>query len=170
MAISSQAEALSILLTATSGHLISINSSKVEKWKSLSCVQLFSIPWNSPGQNTGVGSLFLLQGIFPTQGLNLGLLHCRQILYQMSHKWNPRMEPGSSALQVDSLPVELSGKPYFYFLTMSYFMSQDFIQDTMFYLIMISSCLFSLLQSVIASQTLPVFQDLDSFKAKYSAE
>ena len=81
---------------------------------------------------------------------------------------NPRMEPGSSALQVDSLPIELSGKLYFYFLTMSYFMSQDFIQDT-FYLIMIS-CLFSLLQSVIASQTLPVFQDLDSFKAKYSVE
>ena len=41
-------------------------------------------PWNSPGQNTGVGSLSLLQGIFPTQGLNLGLPHCRQILYQLS--------------------------------------------------------------------------------------
>ena len=38
-------------------------------------------PWNSPGQNTGVGSLFLLQGIFPTQGLNPGLPHCRWILY-----------------------------------------------------------------------------------------
>ena len=36
-------------------------------------------PWNSPGQNTGVGSRSLLQGIFPTQGWNLGLLHCRQI-------------------------------------------------------------------------------------------
>ena len=36
-------------------------------------------PWNSPGQNTGVGSLFLLQGTFPTQGWNPGLLHCRQI-------------------------------------------------------------------------------------------
>ena len=43
-------------------------------------------PWNSPGQNTGVGSLSLLQGIFPTQGSNLGLLHCVQILYQLSHK------------------------------------------------------------------------------------
>ena len=43
-------------------------------------------PWNSPGQNTGVGSLSLLQGIFPTQGSNPGLLHCRQILYQLSHK------------------------------------------------------------------------------------
>ena len=43
-------------------------------------------PWNSPGRNTGVDSLFLLQGIFPTQGLNLGLPHCRQILYQLSHQ------------------------------------------------------------------------------------
>ena len=43
-------------------------------------------PWNSPGQNTGVDSLSLLQGIFPTQGLNPGLPHCRWILYQLSHK------------------------------------------------------------------------------------
>ena len=48
-------------------------------------------PWNSPGQNTSVGSYFLPQGIFPTQGLNPGLLHCRQILYQLSHKGNPRI-------------------------------------------------------------------------------
>ena len=41
-------------------------------------------PWNSPGQNSGVGSLSLLQGIFPTQGSNLGLLHHEQILYQLS--------------------------------------------------------------------------------------
>ena len=46
-------------------------------------------PWNSPGQNTGVGSLSLLQGIFPTQGLNPGLPHCRQILYPLSHKGSP---------------------------------------------------------------------------------
>ena len=43
-------------------------------------------PWNSPGQNTGVDSLFLLQGILPTQGLNPGLPHCRQILYLLSHQ------------------------------------------------------------------------------------
>ena len=43
-------------------------------------------PWNSPGQNTEVGSLSLLQGIFPTQGSNPGLLHCRRILYQLSPK------------------------------------------------------------------------------------
>ena len=48
-------------------------------------------PWNSPGQNTGVGSLSLLQGIFPTQGSNPGLLHCRQILYQLSHKGSPKI-------------------------------------------------------------------------------
>ena len=41
-------------------------------------------PWNSPGQNTGVGSLSLLQGVFPTQGLNPGLPHCRWILYHRS--------------------------------------------------------------------------------------
>ena len=46
-------------------------------------------PWNSPGQNAGVGSLSLLQGDFPTQELNLGLPHCRQILYQLSHKGSP---------------------------------------------------------------------------------
>ena len=101
------------------------------KWKSLSRVQLFATPWtpwNSPGQNTGVGCHALLQGIFPTQGSNPGLLHCRQILYQLSHKGSPRIlewvaypfssgssdtgiKLGSPALQVYSLPTELSGKP-----------------------------------------------------------
>ena len=42
-------------------------------------------PWHSPGKNTGLGSRFLLQGIFLNQGLNLCLLHCRQILYHLSH-------------------------------------------------------------------------------------
>ena len=85
-------------------------------------------PWISPGQNTGVDSLSLLQGIFPTQGSNPGLPHCRQILYQLSHKGstrihsgpilspgdlpNPGIEPGSPALQADSLSSELSGKPW----------------------------------------------------------
>ena len=41
--------------------------------------------WNSPGENTGLGSHFLFQGIFPTQESNPGLLHCRHILYQLSH-------------------------------------------------------------------------------------
>ena len=48
-------------------------------------------PWESPGQNTGEGSLSLLQGIFPTQGLNWDLLHCRQILYQLSYEGSPSL-------------------------------------------------------------------------------
>ena len=48
------------------------------------CVTLWTVarlfcPWHSPGKNIGVDCHALLQGIFPTQGLNLGLLHCRQI-------------------------------------------------------------------------------------------
>ena len=84
-------------------------------------------PWNSPGQNTGAGSLSLLQGIFPTQGLNSGLLHCRWILYQLSHEGSPSIlewvpYPFSSGSSLprnrtrvscigDSLPPELSEKP-----------------------------------------------------------
>ena len=48
-------------------------------------------PWSFLGQNTGVGSLSLLQGMFPTQGSNPGLLHCRWILYQLSPKRSPRI-------------------------------------------------------------------------------
>ena len=48
-------------------------------------------PWNSPGHNTGVSSLSLLQWIFPTQGSNPGLPHCRWILYQLSHQGSPRI-------------------------------------------------------------------------------
>ena len=44
---------------------------------------------DSPGKNTGVGCHFLLQGIFLTQGSNLGLLHCRQIVYQLRYKGRP---------------------------------------------------------------------------------
>ena len=43
-------------------------------------------PWDFPGKNTRVGCHFLLQGIFPTQGWNPGLPHCRQMLYHLSHQ------------------------------------------------------------------------------------
>ena len=46
-------------------------------------------PWDSPGKNTGVGSHPLLQGISPTRESNPGLLHCRQILYHLSHQGSP---------------------------------------------------------------------------------
>ena len=50
-------------------------------------------PWDSPGQNTGVGGHSLLQGIFLTQGLNPGLLHCQRILYRLSHQGSPGCQP-----------------------------------------------------------------------------
>ena len=62
------------------------------KWKSLSRVQLSATmysPWNSPGQNTGLGSLSLLQGIFPSQGLNPSLPHCGWVLYQLCYQGSP---------------------------------------------------------------------------------
>ena len=46
-------------------------------------------PWNSPSKNIGVGSQFLLQGIFLTQGLNPGILHCRWNFYCLSHQGSP---------------------------------------------------------------------------------
>ena len=49
-------------------------------------------PWNSPGQNTGVSSFSLLQGIFLTHGSNPGLPHCRWVLYQLSQKGSPQVE------------------------------------------------------------------------------
>ena len=75
----------------------------IPKWKSVSCwVMSDSLwpqglyplrllcPWDPPGKNTGMGSHSLLQGIFPTQGMNLDLLHCRRILYHLSHHGIPK--------------------------------------------------------------------------------
>ena len=64
------------------------------KVKSLNCVWLFATPWTvayqaPPGNSTGVDCHFLFQGIFPTQGLNLGLPHCRPMLYHLSHQGSP---------------------------------------------------------------------------------
>ena len=65
-------------------------------------------PWNSPGQNTGMGSLSLLQGIFPTQGSNPGLLHCRQIFYHLRHQGSPRiLEPSVQySMSYQGSPIE----------------------------------------------------------------
>ena len=74
---------------------------KSEKVKSLSGVQLFATPWivvhQAPPsmefsrQEYWSGFHFLLQGIFPTRGWNLGLLHCRQTLYHLSHQGIPNL-------------------------------------------------------------------------------
>ena len=87
-----------------------------------------SVHGDSAGKNTGVDCHALLQGIFPTQGLNPGLPYCRQILYRLKHQGSPRIleqptpspgdlpDPGiklrSPALQVDSLLAEPPGKPW----------------------------------------------------------
>ena len=55
------------------------------------CDPMDCSPWNCSGQNIGMGSFSFLQGIFPTQGSNPGFLHCRRILYQLSHKGSPRI-------------------------------------------------------------------------------
>ena len=97
-------------------------------------LQVDSLPAEPPGKpkNSGVGSLSLLQEIFPTQGWNSGLPHCRWILYQQSHKgsliilkWgaypfssgfsDPGIEPRSPALHADSLPAEPPGKQSNYY-------------------------------------------------------
>ena len=90
-------------------------------------------PWNSPGKNTGLGCHSLLQGIFPKRDWIqvFHIAHCRLVLYHLGHKGSPRtlqwiaysfskdllpypgIEPGSPALQTDSLPAELPRKPAF---------------------------------------------------------
>ena len=98
-------------------------------WDPMDCsLSGSSVHGDSPGKNTEVGCHVLLQGIFPTQGSNPGLLHCRRILYKLSHQGSlrildqvpipspgdlpdPGIKLGSPALQVDSSPPELPGKP-----------------------------------------------------------
>ena len=71
-------------------------------------------PRNSPGQNTAVGSLSLLQGIFTTQGSNLGLLHCRRILYQLSHREAPECRVRSLSLLQRIFPTQESNQGLLY--------------------------------------------------------
>ena len=81
---------------------------------------LFANPWtvsppgssvhgNSPGKNSGVGCHFLLQGIFPTQGLNPGLPNCRQILYHLSHHGSILFSWAPKSLQMVTAAMKLKG-------------------------------------------------------------
>ena len=77
------------------GYLKDSNESKGESHSVVSDSlqpHVLCSPWNSPGQNTEVGSLSLLQEIFPTRGSNPGLPHFWQILYQLSHQGSPKTE------------------------------------------------------------------------------
>ena len=143
----SQAEGLSFAANSRDfGHCwLLIRVTRRSKWRCCCCSaaqlcptlwdphRLYS-PWNSSGQNTGMDSHFLLQGIFPTQGSNPGLPHCRRILYQLSYqgslrilRWvaypfsrepsRPRIQPGVSCtggwflyqLSSQGSPIHLRG-------------------------------------------------------------
>ena len=84
---SSQSKFRSVLQYLNTLTYVTFVIRRFRKWKLLSRVRLFVTPWTI--QNSAVGSLSLLQGVFPTQGLNPGLPHCRWILYQLSHKGSP---------------------------------------------------------------------------------
>ena len=101
-----------------------------KKVKLLSCAQLFATPWivactkflcpwDFQGKSTGVGCHFLLQGIFPTQGSNPGLSHCRQTLYHLSHQGSPEVY-GICPLLVILILINWLGW-FFKFLQSSYF-------------------------------------------------
>ena len=68
-------------------------------------------PWDFPGKNTGVGYHALLQGIFLTQGLNPDLLHCRQILYHLSHQGTFTRMVGKWCFSNSSAPSMLTSPP-----------------------------------------------------------
>ena len=73
-----------------SKHVVSISANVNRSVVSTVCDPARLLcPWHSLGKNTGVGSHSFLQGILPTQGWNLGLLDCRQILYCLSHQGSP---------------------------------------------------------------------------------
>ena len=75
-------------------------------------------PWNSPGQNTGVRSHSLLQGIFPTQGLNAGLLCCRRILYHLSHQESLKKYHQIRLECMSSMAVPVSARNTTYFTSL----------------------------------------------------
>ena len=89
-------------------------------------VQLFVTPWtyslcNSPGKNTGVGSLSLLQGIFPTQGSNLGLPHCGQILLLAEPQGKPKNSGvGSLSLLQRIFPTQESNRGLLHYRRIRY--------------------------------------------------
>ena len=62
-------------------------------------------PWDCPGKNTGVGCHSLLHGIFQTQGSNLSLPHCRQILYHLSHQGHPCLPTRVTTIQTSIVIV-----------------------------------------------------------------
>ena len=79
--------------------ILQMSKPRVKNWRPPTCqwqnLTYLCSPWNSPGQNPRVGSLSLLQQIFLTQESNWGLLHCRQILCQLSYQGSPVIDLAS---------------------------------------------------------------------------
>ena len=84
-------------------------------------VRLLS-PWDSSGKNTRMGCHFVLQGIFPIQGSNPRLPHCRQILYNLSHQGSPNL-----------LYLPLFNFTYLFFLSFLFFLSSQHISQFSFH-------------------------------------
>ena len=139
-------------------------------------------PWDFPGKDTGVGCHFLLQGIFPTQGSNPGLLHCRQILYQLSFKGSPI--PHCSEIHILSSYYYKLDHPkintLFLFLSLSRFelypmplnfFDLDLIRSFFFYgfLFYISSSWGLLGNSLTLSFPSPLFFSLSYFLSPFSS-
>ena len=105
----------------------------VSEWNLLSHVQLLRLyglwparlpcPWNSPGKNAGVDSCSLLQGIFPTQGLNPGFPHWRQILYCLNHQGSPGYSRGSRIIYW--LAKKILWKTWMTFWSTQYFLGKQ---------------------------------------------
>ena len=77
---------IKILFTLSVSHSVTSDSSRPHGLYIYIQLARLLCPWTSPGKNTGVGSHSLIQGIFLIQGSNLGLPHCRWILYYLSHQ------------------------------------------------------------------------------------
>ena len=116
-------------------------SSQPRNWTRVSHIVVDSLPSESPEKpkNTGVGSLSLLQWIFPTQELNQGLLHCRQILYQLSYQgsltwdicvfWNSSVVFVNLLFRDHNLVFVINISRLFWFLFPQFRLSQGFSND-----------------------------------------
>ena len=103
-----------LLISAVEGNGNTLQYSCLEN--PMDCSPPSSSPRNSPGRNTGVGSHSLLQGIFPNQGSNLGLPHCRWILYSLSHPLRIHLKSTFHIWWMGLLGLFLFFKKYFIIL------------------------------------------------------
>ena len=100
---------LTITLVLSAGGLVTKSCLTLATPWTMACQPLLSrVHEISPGKNTGGDCHSLLQGIFPTQGSNLGLLHCRQILYRLIHQGSLILSRGPPFLSAFCKPTALS--------------------------------------------------------------